>query len=122
MDGFNKTKIEVETMIESKNKPIYTSTELGIEASHRLQNLNDTILLNNSKLNNCGKMSAKDQIKEFPLVQSRVLNYINSLIGKKEIISTLQISTTLNIPENIIIKILKDNRFELDEPNDTEDD
>lgn len=98
----------------------HTSSELGVEASRRLQSQDDRIRNGNSTLDNCGNMSLHDSLKEMPLVEKRVMSFINELYTKftektetDSLISIPFISKSLNIPEELIMSILQKNGLEL---------
>lgn len=95
------------------------SAELCTEATNRLQLHEQTLKLSDNELDNCGKMSIKDTIRESHLTENRIMNYIyelNNKVNKLEINSLVSIpfiSKSLNIPEEIIIFTLQKNGIEL---------
>lgn len=97
----------------------HTSSELGVEAANRLQIQEEGIRADEYQLDNCGKMSLHDSIKELHLTEKRVMNFIEALYSKftetgtDSLVSIPSISKKLNIPEDIITTILQKNGLEL---------
>lgn len=97
----------------------HTSSELGIEAANRLQLQEERIRKDEYQLDNCGKMSLHDSLKELHLTERRVMNFIESLYSKftetrsDSLVSIPFMSKKLNIPEDIITTILQKNGLEL---------
>lgn len=105
----------------------HTSSELGIEATERLQRQNDRILLNNNKLDNCGKMSLNDAMKEIYLTENRVMDFLSELnqkvteLNMSPIVSVPFISSSLNIPEDMVKEILRKNNIDMFEVEEEEE-
>ncbi len=97
----------------------HTLTELGIEASNRLQLQEDRIRKDNDSLDNCGSMSLNDSIRDCNLVEKRVMNFIDNLynkiteVGMSSLVSIPFISRSLNMPEKLVMTILQKNGLEL---------
>ncbi len=97
----------------------HTSSELGIEVTNRLQLQEENMRADECQLDNCGKMSFNDSLKEVHLTEKRIMNFINELsnkvteVGINPLVSIPFISKRLNIPEEVIILTLKSNGVEL---------
>ncbi len=97
----------------------HTPSELGVEASYRLQLQEDRIRKDNDSLDNCGSMSLHDSIRDCNLVEMRVMNFIANLYNKiteagmSSLVSIPFISKSLNMPEKLVIAILQKNGLEL---------
>ena len=97
----------------------HTSSELGVEASNRLKSQEESIRNDNDSLDNCGSMSVCDSVKQFPLVEKRVMSFIDDLynkiteVGMSPLVSIPFISKSLNMPEKLVMTILQKNGLEL---------
>lgn len=97
----------------------HTSSELGVDIAQRLQLQEDELTKKDNALDNCGKMSPQDSLREFYLTENRVINFINELLNKvtevkiNPLVSISFMSKNLNISEDIIVFILKKNGLEI---------
>lgn len=92
----------------------HESAQLGMEVSNRLDHLERRMTIQDNKLGNNGSMSYNDCLMHvLPLTEKRVMDYINLLIGKENVVAIPLICKTLNIPEEILVEILQKNGIEL---------
>ena len=97
----------------------HTSSELGVEASNRLQLQEERIRKDIDSFDNCGKISLHDSLRELHLTEKRIMNFIYDLhtkineVGMSPLVSIPFISKSLNVPEDMVMTILQKNGLEL---------
>jgi len=90
----------------------------AVTASISLYNMNALVRrLDSQRFDNEGSMSASDMVRYMQNIQEkkkRILEYVNSQIGKADLISTAEIAAQLKVSEDFIIKTLKEFNMQLD--------
>lgn len=97
------------------------SVEMCIDASNRLNLLTKSISEHDNELDNCGNLSHSQRMLDLKRAERRVLEYVNTLIGKESVISIPQLSRTLLLAEDVITVILEKNGMDVYEGEDGEE-
>lgn len=97
------------------------SVNMCIDASNRLNLFAETIDKHNNELDNCGNLSHTQRMLDLKRAEKRVLEYVNTLIGKESSISIPHLSRTLLLAEDVITVILERNGMNVYEGEDEEE-